>query len=273
MLRPRFAPSLVLASLLTLAAAQPAAAQAPTDPVARVVSIVIQSIEPEDGGLVATALVTLDVAGETVERVVEIPLNLGGSPGAEGECDILNLSLGPIHLDLLGLVVDLDDCDGGPVTVDITGEEGALLGDLLCSIAGLLDGGLNLEDLLGLLSPTELGLLTDTLQDVLNLVLDRIVNADEAVAAAGAHAEQADAQGSGHQCDILNLEIPEGVHLDLLGLVVDTSPICLDVYAERGPGNLLGNLLCNVVGLLDRGNGGNAVQALLRRVGRILAGL
>jgi hypothetical protein len=271
MVRRRLVPCFLIVSLMTIAAAaKPAAAQAPTDPVARVVSIVVQSIAVEEDNLIATAQVTLDVAGETVTRLVEIPLNLGGTAGAQGECDILNLSLGPIHLDLLGLVVDLDDCDGGPVTVDITGEEGALLGDLLCGIAGLLDGGLDLGGLLDVLSPTELGLLTDALQSVLNAVLDEIVDADEAVAAA---AHVAAAQGSGHQCDILNLEIPEGLHLDVLGLVVDTSPICLDVYAERGPGNLLGNLLCNVVKLLDNGNGGNAVQALLRQVGRILARL
>lgn len=271
MVNRRLAPFFVIVSLMTMAAAvKPAAAQAPTDPVARVVSIVVQSISREDDSLIAKALVTLDVAGDTVTRLVEIPLNLGGTAGAEGECDILNLSLGPIDLDLLGLVVELDDCDGGPVTVDITGEEGALLGDLLCGIAGLLDGGLDLGGLLDTLSPTQLGLLTDTLQSVLNAVLDQIVNADEAVAAAS---HLAAAQGSGHQCDILNLEIPEGVHLDLLGLVVDTSPICLDVYAEKGPGNLLGNLLCNVVKLLDGGNGGNAVQALLRKVGRILSRL
>ena len=32
--------------------------------------------------------------------------------------------------------------------------------------------------------------------------------------------------------------------------------ICLDVYAVPGPGNLLGNLLCNVVDLLN-GTGNN----------------
>lgn len=55
--------------------------------------------------------------------------------------DILNLSLGPVDLNLLGLEVELDDCAGGPVTVDITAERGAgnLLGNLLASVAGLLD--------------------------------------------------------------------------------------------------------------------------------------
>ena len=54
-----------------------------------------------------------------------------------GGCDILNLDLGPLNLDLLGLVVDL-----APVSLDITAVPGAgkLLGNLLCAVAGLLDG-------------------------------------------------------------------------------------------------------------------------------------
>jgi len=51
-------------------------------------------------------------------------------------------------------------------------------------------------------------------------------------------------------CNILNLDIGR-IHLDLLGLVVDLSPIHLDVKAVPGAGNLLGNLLCAVAGLLD----------------------
>ena len=42
---------------------------------------------------------------------------------------------------------------------------------------------------------------------------------------------------------------------DLLGLVVDLDTVVLDIVAQPGPGNLLGNLLCAVAGLLD-GNGG-----------------
>jgi hypothetical protein len=51
-------------------------------------------------------------------------------------CDILNLDLGPIHLDLLGLVVDLNE-----VHLDITGQtgQGKLLGNLLCGLAGILN--------------------------------------------------------------------------------------------------------------------------------------
>lgn len=52
-------------------------------------------------------------------------------------------------------------------------------------------------------------------------------------------------------CPILDLDIG-AIHLDLLGLVVDLAPIHLDITAVSGPGRLLGNLLCALVGLLDR---------------------
>jgi len=51
---------------------------------------------------------------------------------------------------------------------------------------------------------------------------------------------------------ILHLRI-DAIHLDLLGLRVDTSNICLDITAHSGSGNLLGNLLSDVAHLLDSG--------------------
>ena len=53
-------------------------------------------------------------------------------------------------------------------------------------------------------------------------------------------------------CEILDLKIGP-IMLDLLGLVVETNEIHLEIRAEQGPGNLLGNLLCAVAGLLDPG--------------------
>ena len=55
-------------------------------------------------------------------------------------------------------------------------------------------------------------------------------------------------------CDILHLELGP-LDLDLLGLVVHLNQIVLDIDAQSGPGNLLGNLLCAIVGLLDSPSG------------------
>jgi hypothetical protein len=53
-------------------------------------------------------------------------------------CPILHLDLGPLDLNLLGLVVHLDE-----VVLDLSAEAapGNLLGNLLCAVTHLLDGG------------------------------------------------------------------------------------------------------------------------------------
>ena len=67
----------------------------------------------------------------------------------------------------------------------------------------------------------------------------------------GATAQQVTAQAV---CDILHLELGP-LDLDLLGLVVHLDRVVLDIDAQSGPGNLLGNLLCAVTGLLDNPSG------------------
>jgi hypothetical protein len=67
-------------------------------------------------------------------------------------------------------------------------------------------------------------------------------------------------------CDILHLELGP-LDLDLLGLVVHLNQIVLDIDAQAGPGNLLGNLLCAVVGLLDDPSG---LAGLLNKILDIL---
>ncbi len=66
----------------------------------------------------------------------------------------------------------------------------------------------------------------------------------------------------GGVCPILHLMLGP-INLNLLGLVVETSEICLRIDAESGPGNLLGNLLCAVAGLLDGGINLNIIADLL----------
>ena len=70
------------------------------------------------------------------------------SPGA-GACNVLNLVLGPLDLNILGLQVHLNE-----VVLNIIAQTGAgqLIGNLLCAVAGLLDPGGQLSGLLGQLS-------------------------------------------------------------------------------------------------------------------------
>ena len=55
-------------------------------------------------------------------------------------------------------------------------------------------------------------------------------------------------------CSIPHLDIGP-IALDILGLKVDLSRIVLDITAETGAGNLLGNLLCAVAKLLNDPSG------------------
>jgi hypothetical protein len=76
-------------------------------------------------------------------------------------------------------------------------------------------------------------------------------------------------------CEILDLDIG-AIHVDLLGLVIDLAPIHLDIVAQSGAGNLLGNLLCALAGLLNGPNLGGllgAIQDLLDQINAILMGL
>jgi hypothetical protein len=63
-------------------------------------------------------------------------------------------------------------------------------------------------------------------------------------------------------CDILHLDIGP-ISLNLLGLQVDLSRIVLDITAQSGAGNLLGNLLCSVANLL---NDPNSLTKLLNQI-------
>ena len=80
-----------------------------------------------------------NVVGTDTTRIA-VPVQRAEGQGlraaAPGDCDILNLVLGPLDLDLLGLKVHLDR-----VVLNIIAASGAgnLLGNLLCAVAGLLD--------------------------------------------------------------------------------------------------------------------------------------
>ena len=110
----------------------------------------IQQFANQNGNLVAigTLVGTLTNAAGQVTSVV---INNVTAPvtAATGSCSILSLTLGPLHLDLLGLVIDLNQ-----VNLNITAQPGPgnLLGNLLCDVANLLNGGGILGNLSNLLN-------------------------------------------------------------------------------------------------------------------------
>jgi len=272
----KYRPVVAIALVFALVTAPVAAHAAPPanpkpnavpQPLVKLTGLVVNSLAVVDEELVANATATLEVVGRTITRDVQFPLSLVPIGTGADPCDILSLTLGPINLNLLGLIVNLDDCDEGPVTVKITGTDG-LLGDLLCGIADLLNGPLDLEAVLNQLTAPQLAGLLSVVNFVLDGIVDRLLATQIPQAAAMAAAAQANGQ-----CPILDLMLGP-IHLELLGLVLDTSQICLDISAQSGPGNLLGNLLCSLTNLLNnRGNNANAQLVLVRNILRVLDGL
>lgn len=108
----------------------------------------------QDGALVAQGTVTgvlTDAAGVLVGQVTAQAVTLPVTKAAEAPdsstgsvkasalaCNILNLNLGPLDLNLLGLKVHLNQ-----VILNITADPspGNLLGNLLCAVSNLLDLG------------------------------------------------------------------------------------------------------------------------------------
>jgi hypothetical protein len=216
----------------------------------------INSISVQNGQLVATGTATATVKGNTttVPFTAPVTLALADDQSAATDCPILHLTLDSLHLDVLGLVVDTS-----PICLQITAHDGqGLLGDLLCSVGNLLNGGLSLDQILGGQGLTDpltgavtlpgltavdlnglLGGITDLMNGVLGNLLDSVLG----------NVLDVDVK---HVCSILHLELGP-LDLNLLGLEVmlddcNGGPVVVDITAETGKGNLLGNLLCDLLG-------------------------
>lgn len=113
----------------------------------------------QNGQLMAVGSFTgtvTDAAGNVLAQGTQqlaLPVNTAQSSGS---CQILDLVLGPLDLDLLGLQVHLDT-----VHLNITAQQGSgnLLGNLLCAVADLLNG------------PTGVNAIVSQLANLLNQLL------------------------------------------------------------------------------------------------------
>jgi len=122
------------------------------------VKIVPQKFWDDGGKLMMRSAVTTTMQGARGSvphtkvmnlEVKDVTSAAAPSAVSAASCDIVNLVLGPLDLNVLGLEVHLDQ-----VVLDIIGTTGAgnLLGNLLCAVAGLLDGGALLGQIAGLLN-------------------------------------------------------------------------------------------------------------------------
>ena len=148
---------------------------------------------------------------------------------------ILTLSLNPIDLNLLGLEVKLFGQDtSSPVTITISAQPGSgeLLGNLLSTVANLLN--------------------TQGVSNALNTVLNNVIGLvnQSALSVNG----QTVAPTYTDTTPVLDAFVAP-VHLNLLGAVVDTSPIHLQILAHSGSGLALGNIVTGLANLLNNPSG------------------
>jgi hypothetical protein len=94
------------------------------------------------------AVVALKTAGQGQQNAQQVDQQVA-MPAAiqQATCQVLNLVLRPLHSNLLGLEVDLNQ-----VVLNITANpQGGLLGSVLCSLAGQGGAGATLNTVIGLL--------------------------------------------------------------------------------------------------------------------------
>ena len=103
----------------------------------------------QSGQLMVTGTLTGTLTNAAGDVIGTITQTITTVVTASGSCQILDLTLGPLDLNLLGLVVHLDT-----VHLNITAQSGPgnLLGNLLCAVAHLLDGGQGVNGLANLLN-------------------------------------------------------------------------------------------------------------------------
>ena len=171
------------------------------------------------------------------------------------EGQILNVTVPPLDLNLLGLVLETS-----PIVVNASAAagDGALLGNVLTTALNTLDATPeNLSELntninailakvVGVLNAADLNLLEGAV-DAMPPVLQTLVDATLTAPADGSSAP------------ILDLMIASAdgdsppVNVELLGLTVTTSNIEAHLSAVTGEGQVLGNLLYNLANLADPG--------------------
>jgi hypothetical protein len=196
---------------------------------------------------------------------LQLPIMLNSVGATSDGCPILHLSLQIPDLNILGLHVRLDNCNNGPVTVDVTAiptgqTGGGLLGDLLCSVDNLLSGSGGLLNLGG-----QTGAVTSALTQVLNGILTDLTTGSTTGTGGtiGSSTGSTDTIPAG-DCELVDLHLGP-INANILGLQITTSEICLNVFADPN-GGVLGSLLCSLDDLLSNPATAHAQNALVRNI-------
>lgn len=118
---------------------------------------------------------------------------------------------------------------------------------------------------------TAVGTVTGVAKNATGGVVRSVINAPVAipVATSASAAEGQSADVAASSCNILHLVLGP-LDLNLLGLHVHLNRVVLDITAEQGSGQLLGNLLCALAHLLDGTGTPDVLAQLLTAVARVV---
>ncbi len=178
-----------------------------------------------------------NVLSNVVHLVNSVNLNIGGiktgdlTNATAAVTPVLDLFVAPVHLDLLGALVDTT-----PIQLKITAHsgQGLLLGNVVAALANLFNPPL----------PSKLNLdvvnqkLTQLLSDLNSLLPSSIATSPVSVPKLPAGTER-----------IVSLSLAP-INLNLLGLILKTSQIQVNADAITGKGDLLGNVLTTLLNTL-----------------------
>ncbi len=227
------------------------------------------------GQLVASGNVT-DPAKGQLTTFSNAAVTVQQAPGAP--CQVLDLVIQPITLNLLGLIVKTTT-----IHLNITGDPHQLLGALVCFIARLLDPRAVAQQLNQVValkggalrtgSPMT-GLLPLQITNFFaagNQLMARFNFVDAAGKTYGPFVTAVQAQAPAGTCSILHLVI-HPLNLNILGVIIklnggtEADDIVIDIYLQPGPGNLLANLLCHITGMIANGAKPAAVAPQLNKL-------
>ena len=196
------------------------------------------------GNLLTTVSTLVDLDGasaaintvldSTVDLLNSVDLNITGlrrgklDKAAASANQVLELFVAPVHLDLLGVQVDTSTVR---VTITTKSGQGLVLGNAVTELINLFNPPL----------PQQLDI------DLLNAKLDQLLAKLNQQLPGIAPAPVPEVPVSDGQ--ILNVTVPP-LDLNLLGLVLETSPITVNASAQTGDGLLLGNVLTTALNTL-----------------------
>ncbi|HYT93980.1 MAG TPA: hypothetical protein VEL76_34995 [Gemmataceae bacterium] len=158
------------------------------------------------------------------------PLTTPAVPAAPDGA-LLSLNLNPLDSNLLGLEVQTNQIQ---VNVSAQPGQGQLLGNLLTTVSGLI----NLQGV------------NNALNNVLGSVVGLLNSASLTVSGVDTTSGPFSSSTTTTTTPVLDVFIAP-VHLNLLGALVDTSPIHLTITAPSGQGLVLGNVVTDLANLFN----------------------